>query len=74
MSRSLDRVDRGETCEGERERVAPIEAVLTSVHVTGPDRFDRVGHASHWLPEVHPGLVAAKVLDHLRGVDAPAAG
>jgi pimeloyl-ACP methyl ester carboxylesterase len=54
--------------------LGPRAAELTGEHVVGPYRFDRLDHASHWLPEVHPDLVANKVLDHIASVDPTTRG
>lgn len=45
---------------------------LTADHVAAEYGFDRLEEASHWLPELHPDLVAAAILDQVyRTADAP---
>ncbi|MCU1370991.1 MAG: alpha/beta fold hydrolase [Ilumatobacteraceae bacterium] len=48
-------------------------AELTGDHVNGRYRFDLIEGATHWLPELHAGLVAAAVDEHARTSAAPQA-
>jgi pimeloyl-ACP methyl ester carboxylesterase len=52
--------------------LGPRAAALTADHVAAEYGFDRLEGASHWLPEMHPDLVAAAILDQVhRTAGAP---
>jgi pimeloyl-ACP methyl ester carboxylesterase len=45
--------------------VARSAAEGCAQHVTGPYRFVELPGATHWVPELHPDVVAAAILDRL---------